>query len=285
MNENPLKKHYRVPGTYITLPSDSRYYDDDDIDLTTTGELPVLPMTSSDEILLKNPEALINGEAVEKMISSCCPGIKNVKKLVGPDIDTICLAIRSVTYGSEMTIEATCPKCETENDYSIDLLSVLGDITSLDKEYVVTINDAKVYMMPHSYESSLKGILMSVEEDKLYRDLMRDNPDDDKRIKIASDRIQKMAQMNKDLLVNSVEKVVVPSDDVNSSEFISVTDPKHIKEYLDNISKTDVDRLEECTRKINSTGVRKEYDAKCSNEECGHEWTTNIEFEPAHFFD
>ena len=63
-NHNPLAGHFRVPKLYTELPSGGKFYDSDTIDFTENDELPVFPMTAKDEIMLKNPDALLNGEAV-----------------------------------------------------------------------------------------------------------------------------------------------------------------------------------------------------------------------------
>ena len=53
---NPLSGFFRTPKIYTKLPSLGRYYTDDVIDLSDTGELAVYPMTAKDEVILKNPD-------------------------------------------------------------------------------------------------------------------------------------------------------------------------------------------------------------------------------------
>ena len=38
MSENPLSEYFKKPGIYVKLPSEGNYYDDD-INLTSTGEI------------------------------------------------------------------------------------------------------------------------------------------------------------------------------------------------------------------------------------------------------
>jgi hypothetical protein len=56
---NPLSDYFRQPGTYITLPSNGRFYKDK-LTLSDSGELAIYPMTAKDELRLKNPDALFN---------------------------------------------------------------------------------------------------------------------------------------------------------------------------------------------------------------------------------
>ena len=41
-----------------------------------TTRIPVLPMSTRDEITINTPDALMNGQGVVDMIHSCCPNIK-----------------------------------------------------------------------------------------------------------------------------------------------------------------------------------------------------------------
>ena len=50
MENNPLKQYFRQPAIYIRLPSNGRFYPPGAIDMPPNGELPVLPMTTLDEI-------------------------------------------------------------------------------------------------------------------------------------------------------------------------------------------------------------------------------------------
>ena len=61
---NPLSSFYRAPKLYAKLPSLGKYYSEDIIEMPDSGELPVFAMTANDELLMKNPDALLNGEAV-----------------------------------------------------------------------------------------------------------------------------------------------------------------------------------------------------------------------------
>ena len=60
---NPLKQYFRAIKMYLKIPSGTSYYSPDVITFTDGGEVGVLPMTGNDELILKNPDALLNGEA------------------------------------------------------------------------------------------------------------------------------------------------------------------------------------------------------------------------------
>lgn len=76
-NTNPLQKYFRQPKIYLSLPSNGKYYPAGSLEISETGEYPVFPMTARDEIMIKTPDALLNGEATVAVIKSCIPLLKN----------------------------------------------------------------------------------------------------------------------------------------------------------------------------------------------------------------
>ena len=51
-NNNPLAGHFRTPKLYTGLPSAGKFYSEDILEMPSSGELPVFPMTAKDEIML-----------------------------------------------------------------------------------------------------------------------------------------------------------------------------------------------------------------------------------------
>ena len=74
-SSNPLAKHFRQPALYIKLPSSGRFWPDGSIEIPLNGEIPVYPMTAKDEIMIRTPDALLNGAGTVSVIQSCCPNI------------------------------------------------------------------------------------------------------------------------------------------------------------------------------------------------------------------
>ena len=100
--QNPLRKYFRQPKVYITLPSKGKFYADGAIELPESGEFPVFAMTAKDELTMKTPDALLNGQATVDVIKSCIPAIKNPWSMPSIDLDAVLIAIRIATYGEMM---------------------------------------------------------------------------------------------------------------------------------------------------------------------------------------
>lgn len=149
--QSPLRKYRRQPKLYTSLPSAGKWYNDQIIANNATSDLPVFSMTASDEIAFKTPDALINGEATAKSITSCMPSILDPWKIVSIDIDAILIAIRMATYGQSMPVSQKCPKCKHENAYDIDLQRMLDFFQTCEYQDTVYFDDFIVKLKPLNY--------------------------------------------------------------------------------------------------------------------------------------
>ena len=108
---NPLMDFARKVECSVKLPSQGIWYDEDVIEFNQIGEVDVKPMLPNDEMAMANPETLISGESILKIITSCCEGVKKPEELYYPDVNALLLAIRKATYGDTIEQEYICPQC------------------------------------------------------------------------------------------------------------------------------------------------------------------------------
>lgn len=108
---NPLMDFARKVECSVKIPSQGLLYDEDTIEFNAIGEVDIMPMLPNDELSIVNPDSLISGDAIIGLIKSCCPGVKHPEDLYYPDVNTILLGIRKVTYGNEIIQSGVCPKC------------------------------------------------------------------------------------------------------------------------------------------------------------------------------
>ena len=276
---NPLSSFYRVAKVNVQLPSQGLYYDDNVVELNDDLEVSILPMTAKDETALKNPDALLNGEAITSVIKSCVPTVKNPRKLLACDIDAILIGVRAASYGSDSTISADCPECSHENTYSINYESLLHNTDKLQSEYeVILSNGVSVFVAPSTFEATVKQQKAYFESNKLQRILSDPNIGDEARLKLFGEAFIKASKLNFELMVDAIVKVVVTVSDGSVQE---VTNKKHISEFLQNIEVNDATTIENLINGVNSHGVQKELDAVCTN--CTHTWKLPIEFNETNF--
>lgn len=277
VNQNPLKEYFRQVKLYLKLPSGTSYYTSGSIDFTDVGEVGVLPMTGKDELLLKNPDALLNGEALVEIIKSCVPAVKNPKILLTNDVDALITAVRLATYNDSLETEIKCPKCDTDNIFKLNLQYAIDNMTYLEKEYVVNLdNGLTVYVKPYGFPEILKGLHAQFEQSKITR-AIESNIDDEERFKLFSGAFKELTEVTYSLMLNSIVKIVSETNNVN------VKDKNFIKEFLQNIDKKSVDRIADLIKEINQIGIKRTFTAQCQNEKCGHIWENDIDFNPVNF--
>jgi len=276
MNSNPLQKYFRNPGLTVKLPSMGRFQQMDNVRFTATGELPILPMRAADEMVMKSPDALMSGMAMEQIIRSCVPDVKDPMQLPSPDVDAILLAIRAATYGNMMTVECECPACKFENAYEFDVTAILETVTPLQDEYSVRLTDEIiVYLRPFNLENSTKASTMVFQETRKLQLLDQDTSiTADIRQKAMNESYKRLNHMNIQMVADCVEKVVTP-DGV-------VVERQHISEFIHNIQRNWVAALEDELKKVNEAGLDKTHGVSCVK--CNHEWETVVEFDPSNFF-
>jgi hemerythrin-like domain-containing protein len=227
---NPLKKYFRQPKLYLKLPSSGNFYTEGALEKTDNGEYPVFPMTARDEITMKTPDALLNGQSTVEIIQSCMPNIKNAWAIPTIDLDAILIAIRVATYGEKVDLEIRLPNTDIVKEYTADLRQALDKLLNAAFDTVVEVNESiTAYIKPLNYESFSKNSLKSLEEQRIFNIVNSQELSDD----------QKMAQFNKsfkiltDITISNVAeclvKIVTPDGEVS--------DPAFIKEFIDNADK------------------------------------------------
>jgi len=274
-NNNPLLKYYRQPGITCRLPSHGRFQDPDNVRFTSSGEIAVLPMRAADEMLLKSPDALMSGMAIEKVIRSCCPDVKDPQQLPTPDVDTLLLAIRTATYGPAMNVETTCPECGADNAYDFDVNMILDTVTPLADEYPVRLNsEIIVYLRPFNFKNSTQASLVAFQEARKVQLIDNDQFTDEEKQKQLNMSFERINTMNVQMVADCVESVVTPEG--------TVTNREHISAFIHNVQQSWVATVESNLKEINNAGINKQHLITCAK--CKHEWETTVEFDPANFF-
>ena len=243
MNEtqNPLAGYFRQPAIYIRLPSDGKFYPDGAIELSENNEYPVLPMTAMDEISYRTPDALYNGQAVVSVIQSCVPNIKNAWAVPACDVDTILIGIRIATYGHELDLGVKCPKCDNQEDRTLDLRQALDQINSPDYNEPIIRGDLKIYLTPMSYKNLNENNAIQFEEQKVLQMLPDTEIDEEDKIVRMNQALNKITKMTVHALAQNITSIVTPDATVSNTDyiadFLNNTDREFFNTIRDEITK------------------------------------------------
>jgi hypothetical protein len=277
---NPLQSFFRSPEAYVSLPSRGYFYPKGTLEVEEGEyELGILPMTAQDEMMLKNPDALLSGEAISYVIKSCVPQVNVVDRLLECDIEVIMLGIRKASFAENATIGVYCPECDAENHYDINLDVVINKAQTLEAEYnTIVQGEITVYVKPNNFKALVKQYQSLYEAGKIQRLLQTSTTNDDQRLSLLSNGIKKMSKINFELLVDSIDKIVYTNAE---DELVEVSNRKHISEFLQNVKSSEIDKIDQLRMEIAKTGIAKTAPVTCTT--CQHEWDAPLEFNPMSF--
>lgn len=275
---NPLSGYFRAPKLYTKLPSAGRFYTDEVIDLNESKEVAVYALTAKDEAILKNPDALLNGEAVSQIIKSCVPQIHKPRKMLSSDIDTLLVAIQGATYGDDIDVKGKCPVCGTECTGIASVEAALETMNTLEDTYVFeTASGLTIEVKPFSYESTIKAGIANFQSTRSLQSLASIE-DELEQLKAFNNSFVRMANINFDLTVDAVASI--KGVDNEGEEFV-VTDITQIREFLENCESSIGKEIEKTIEQINKIGVNKKVQLEC--EEHGA-FEQEVGFDPVNFF-
>lgn len=237
-DNNPLSGFMRQPKIYIKLPSGGAYWPRGSVEITETGDLAVYSMTAKDEITFKTPDALLNGQAVVDVIQSCIPNIKDAWKCPNMDLDTILIAIRLASYGEMMEITHTVPGTTDQVTHNVDLRLLLDQLSSVGQwEDAVVIDDnLTCFVRPMTYKDITQAALRTFEAQRMMQHVTDETLLEEQKIKILNQSFDSIANINMDLVINSVVAI-------QTAEAV-VEDSKFINEFLQNSDKTIFEKIQ-----------------------------------------
>ena len=250
-NQSVLAKYKRQPKIYLTLPSGGKWYKDNPVEKSGSGELPVYSMTAKDELLMKTPDALMNGEATVETIKSCCPLIGDPWQMPMVDVDAVLVAIRIATYGEKMEMEIPISglKEPTTENIEIDLRQVLDGYQSNQWIDSVEWQDLKFHLAPLTYKQSTDLFQSTYENQRLASILQDNNTSDADKMEAFKIGFKKLSQVTLNTVLGHVKAIETP-DGIED-------DPKAIREFFDN---TDKDTFLAVSNHLDK--MRKQFNAK-----------------------
>ena len=272
MATNPLQKYFRQPKIYISLPSKGLYSPVGSIE-NAAEEMPVMSMTGMDELLLKTPDALMNGEATVKVIESCCPNIKDAWEVSNLDLDLILVSIRIATYGNNMDITDQCPQCSAFNDYVVSLSHIVNHLQACQYENKIVYDDLTIFIKPLNYRTVTNFGLRNFELQKLMQQSLA-LTDEVEQSKAITELYDRLAVIQNESYIESIDSVQAPEGTVDEKEWIS--------EWISNSEKSLFNAIKQQIEKNNDVWRVPEVTVECK--ECGHSHNASIQLDQSNFF-
>lgn len=235
--KNPLTTFMRQPKIFIKLPSDGKYWPEGSLKRTDTGEYPVYSMTAHDELLLKVPDALMNGQAIVEIVQNCIPNIVNAWDIPSIDMDVLLIAIRIASYGENLT--TTLSVGDTELEYKVDLRSVLDTLLNQVTwdPYIAISDELTIFVKPINYKQITRMSIQNFETQKILQVVNDDNLNEEEKINVFKESFSKLSAITIGIVADSIFKI-------DSSQG-STEDPKFIQEFIYNVDKNIFNKVQE----------------------------------------
>lgn len=274
-NHNPLVKHFRQPAIYLKLPSGGKFYPEGGVATNVAGEIPIYPMTAKDELSLKTPDALMNGDSMVGVFRSCCPSIADPWSIPSIDLDALLIAIRIASYGNSMDINSQCPHCENDNEHAINLTALLESIPQSNISAEAEIDQMTFKFRPPTYENINQLNIKTYEERRLINNIINSEMSEEEKKSAFDESFKKLTEMNLQQVMGNIESITVDGQLVNN--------PAYIREYLNNAPRTVYVKIKQEAERILQTNKLPPLELSCNG--CSASYNTEVEFDQSNFFD
>lgn len=271
---NPLSQFFRQPKLYVTLPSKGRFYTEGALDSSQNNEYAVFSMTAKDELMFKTPDALLSGQSTVEIIKSCIPAIKDPWLMPSIDMDFCLMAIRVATYGSNMEINAVCPKCGDNNPYEIDLTNWMGKFSQFDYQETISVDPLVVHIKPYNYKELTKTALKTMEQQRLVNIATDDSISDEEKIEKFGKGFVSLTNLTVELVANCITKIETPSG--------PTSDLNQIREFISNCPSEIFSKINEHIQSIKHQVELPPQHVKCTG--CEHEYDVPVAMDQSNFF-
>jgi hypothetical protein len=258
------------------LPSRGKFWPPGSIDLAEDGTIGVMPLTATDEILLKSPEGLLSGSSIVSSIVSCVPSIKNPWLMPAIDVDTVFIAIRLASFNHTLEVSSECKHCGHNNDNALDLRTLLDSIPKGNIQNKHIVNGLTFEFAPYTFEFINKNNKAKFDQEQLARSVITEATPTDEKSKYFATIFNQLATHNVESLVIAINKIVlqngaVVTDKAQLTEFINAADRKTIQDIRNNLVK------------MNDAASIPDITLTCS--ECDETYKTTVEFNQSNFFE
>lgn len=255
---NPLLDKVKIPGETFQLPSLGIFYVNGELsDDVVDGEVHVHPMTAMDEILMRSPDKLLNGEAITDVLTRRVPQIRKPKELLSQDVDFLLVCLRKVSYGRELEFQYDhqCREEPKDHEYALNLDDIMRQVIQIDPATVEDVfvaeldNGQTVIFSPIKFKTIVRLLQLNSQS----------NPSPEKM---------------EEAFIQTVVDAIVQVDDI--------TDKKLIKQWIKAIPGGWLEKLNDKVDAASDWGVKYTFTGTCK--ECGDSIEVETPLNPIAFF-
>jgi hypothetical protein len=255
---NPLLAKLRIPPEIHKIPSGGLFYDET-ILKSDKGELHVYPMTALDELEVKSPDLLFNGEAITNVLERCIPEIKNPTELFVKDVDFLMLVLRKATFGAEYEVhyDHECSDDSKSHSYIVNLNTIIQEAKTINPVEFKQQSELTIGVGESQYNVKLSPMRLK-HLIKMMQSVDTTNTQEERKLKLFG----AMA-----MLIDNVD---------------GITDKTQIFEFLSTVPTTWTEQIALRAEELGKWGPT--FSAKAICKDCGSEVDLHININPLSFF-
>jgi hypothetical protein len=173
-----------------------------------------------------------------------------------------------------MEIGTKCPACGEEEEYGVDLRSVLDAMKSPDYQAVLKYGDMEFYFRPMTYRDINDNNQLQFEEQRMIQAMVSVDTSDDEKMQTMSQALKKITEITVKAMGLSIAAVKTPSSLVTERPFID--------DLLKNCDRKLFAMIRDHVIKLKSASEIQPLSMKCSS--CGHEYKQALTLDMSSFF-
>ena len=294
---NPLKK---VPGISITLPTRAILYDNGEVSqevVESGGEIHIRPLSTRDELLMRTPDLILNGQAFSHVCKNSIEGINEPLELYQADHDAILVGLRIATYGDLFPIKIPNAEYDQKDeeskeilDFDLNLRTILQDGASLGdiEEYQVKLEGTGqvVTVQPLRVKMAINMLHKQLEDNakiKAKRGFLLSDPEN-----TTLEQREKEALLGvEETFARTTDQVTEIQDDflINAIRDVDgVRDSKNILEWYQRpeLTAKDFYPVRDVMEKFVGLGIKQTMEV--TDPRSGKSWETSLPINPMDFF-
>jgi len=164
-------------------------------------------------MVLKNPDSLLNGEALKHVLASVAPDIKDVNEIPAPDIDAILVSMRMASYGDDMELDVShrCNASEGKSQrITVSLGGILGTLRPIEADVgkVTLSSGIKVELKPYTLDAQSRLLRQQFVTMRQLQALeSKENSTVDQKAEVANKGYAALVDLSQETLAQSIMSV------------------------------------------------------------------------------
>ena len=162
---------FELPVASVPLPSKGLIYPEGPLAGAETVDIKA--MTAKEEDILMNRTLVRKGTVVTELIKSCMlDKAVDVNSMISGDRNALMIAVRITGYGADYSPKVTCPSCEAQQDWSLNLEEL--PVKELDLEKLSQVGpgqNAFEITLPRTKKTVVFKFLTGREEERMLQDI------------------------------------------------------------------------------------------------------------------